>query len=569
MSFGSNNLLPVAEQVRKHYPKHGIVICADDDWKQKGNPGVSAAHKAARAANGLVAIPAFGKERGDRDTDFNDMMIVCGLKAVCKTIAAAVEPDDEKREEPKHVVKSDDEKYDARIRVLVTLQSRAYDDERKAIKNDFGVRLSTIDNDVEKCRNKARTEQAAAPAPDIKALAISAREIIESEDVLALFGEECARVIAGEETLTKLLYLSATSRMFDKAMHIALKGPSAAGKSEARKRVLTFFPPEAVIQFTALSDKALLYFKDDFAHKVLSMGEAFSPEEAKFQDYILRELLSEGILRYPVVQKQPDGTLETITIQKNGPVAFMVTTTRNRLHPENETRMLSIEVDDSAEQTRKVLNMVAVVEGLNREVVAGDFAPWHDYQRWLAAGECRVYLPFSRELSNLIKTTKSVRLRRDFGQLLRGIKAHALLHREHRRRRNNGSIVATIEEDYDAVRALLTELLDMASEVRMRRAISTTIEVVKELQADTGTNRFGEATGVKVRAIANMLKLDMSATYRRLQAAELGGFLINLEERPRRPGRYTVTGDKQRSIEMLPTAEDLRQAIEENRARRV
>jgi hypothetical protein len=139
---------------------------------------------------------------------------------------------------------------------------------------------------------------------------------------------------AGEETLTKLLYLSGTSRLLDKAMHVAIKGPSAVGKSETRRRVLQFFPPETIISFTALSEKALLYFKDDFAHKILSMGEAMNPEEARSQDYLLRELLSEAKLNCPVVQKQPDGTFETVTITKNGPVAFMVATSRNQLQQE-------------------------------------------------------------------------------------------------------------------------------------------------------------------------------------------------------------------------------------------
>ena len=58
-----------------------------------------------------------------------------------------------------------------------------------------------------------------------------------------------------------------------------------------------------MISFTTLSEKALLYMPDDFAHKVLSMGEASGPGEQDFQDYLLRELMSEGILRYPVPQK--------------------------------------------------------------------------------------------------------------------------------------------------------------------------------------------------------------------------------------------------------------------------
>ena len=137
----------------------------------------------------------------------------------------------------------DDDRYAACIAALAALQSRAYDAKRQAIKEEFGVRVATIDKDVEKYRTETKLEQAKPTAPDIEKLAVSAKEIIDCQDVVSRFVEECSEVIAGEVKLLKLLYLSGTSRLFPKAMHVALKGPSAGGKSEARRRVLEYFPP--------------------------------------------------------------------------------------------------------------------------------------------------------------------------------------------------------------------------------------------------------------------------------------------------------------------------------------
>ena len=148
-------------------------------------------------------------------------------------------------------------------------------------------------------------------------------------------------------------------------MHVAAKGTSAVGKSALLARVGEFLPPEDVIAFTALSERALLYWKDDFNHKVLAMGEALDGDQQKFQDYLLRELMSEGRLRYPVAQKI-DGEIQTTIIEKNGPVAFLITTTKNKLNPENETRMLSLELSDTAEQTALAMQMIAQVRGLDR-----------------------------------------------------------------------------------------------------------------------------------------------------------------------------------------------------------
>ena len=51
------------------------------------------------------------------------------------------------------------------------------------------------------------------------------------------------------------------------------------------------------------------------------MAEAHGFQEKELQDYLLRELMSEGKLKYPVVQKVA-GQLVTQVIIKNGPVAL-------------------------------------------------------------------------------------------------------------------------------------------------------------------------------------------------------------------------------------------------------
>jgi hypothetical protein len=194
--------------------------------------------------------------------------------------------------------------------------------------------------------------------------------------VLAWFAQSWRKLVAGEEKNAKLLYLVATSRLFSKCMNAAIKGPSSAGKSEIRKQVLEFFPTEDVVSFTTLSEKALLYYQDDFPHKILSMGEAGGTEEQSLQDYLLRELISEGRLRYPVVQKVEGAGMVTVMVEKNGPVVFMVTTTKAALHQENETRILSLEVDDSDKQTKRVLDKVAEIMGMNAEKAVIDYIGW-------------------------------------------------------------------------------------------------------------------------------------------------------------------------------------------------
>jgi len=130
----------------------------------------------------------------------------------------------------------------------------------------------------------SEAEAAAFDAAECEQLEASARHIIDSKDVLSLFALEIGKVVAGEKLNAKLLYLIGTSRLFPKTMHAAIKGTSSGGKSELRNRVLVFFPPESVIAFTSMTEKALIYDERDFTHKILSIGEAAATEDQNFQD---------------------------------------------------------------------------------------------------------------------------------------------------------------------------------------------------------------------------------------------------------------------------------------------
>jgi putative DNA primase/helicase len=91
VAFNTNNLLPVARALRTQFPTIKLIICADDDAKTAGNPGLTKAREAAAAVGGHLAIPDFGPDRTPwAGTDFNDLHKSIGADAIKTCIAKAV-----------------------------------------------------------------------------------------------------------------------------------------------------------------------------------------------------------------------------------------------------------------------------------------------------------------------------------------------------------------------------------------------------------------------------------------------------------------------------------------------
>jgi putative DNA primase/helicase len=94
VAFDKGNLAPVAQAVRKMLPAAKIIIAADNDQFTDGNPGVTAAHEAARLVRGEVVYPIFTEEEctNAKPTDFNDLHCLRGLDEVRDQIQRVVAP---------------------------------------------------------------------------------------------------------------------------------------------------------------------------------------------------------------------------------------------------------------------------------------------------------------------------------------------------------------------------------------------------------------------------------------------------------------------------------------------
>ncbi|MGO9352480.1 MAG: DUF3854 domain-containing protein [Mycobacterium sp.] len=377
---------------------------------------------------------------------------------------------------------------------------------------------------------------ATAQPPSLEAVQAVARlpRILDS-----LATEIRSRGLVGEEPLAKTLYLVLTSRLLDKQVSAGVKGHSASGKSYTVETVSRFFPPEAYLEFTGMSEHALVYSPQQFAHRTLIVYEVTALREGVEDDmtsYFVRSLLSEGKIDYEVTIRDKDGGFTTERIVKPGPTNLIFTTTKTQVHAENETRILSLATDDSREQTARVLLELADEGNGDR-----DLEPWRDLQRWLGGAEHRVTIPFALRLAQQVPPV-AVRLRRDFGSLLALIRAHAILHQASRDRDHEGRVVATLD-DYAVVRDLVADVIAEGVGATVSETVRQTVAVVGALTC---------AEGVMVRVVADKLHVDKSNASRRLRVAADGGYVRNLEDRRGRPGRWVIGDPLPEAVDLLP-----------------
>jgi hypothetical protein len=109
--------------------------------------------------------------------------------------------------------------------------------------------------------------------------------------------------ITGEETNLLSAYLAATSRKLTKPLAVIIQSTSAAGKSTLMDAVLSFFPPDEQIKYSAMTGQSLYYLGEtNLKHKILAIVEEEGAEKAS---YALKLLQSEGELTSPAPAKTP------------------------------------------------------------------------------------------------------------------------------------------------------------------------------------------------------------------------------------------------------------------------
>lgn len=362
---------------------------------------------------------------------------------------------------------------------------------------------------------------------------------------------------AGSTKIPSLVYLCLTTRFFEKPVSLVIKGPSGSGKSFALNAALKFVPSSAYDSFSAMSEKALPYSGLNLEHRYLVIQEAAGLAKGEGRIF-LRQLLSEGEIRYQTVQQGKDGLVGKELPPIKGPAGLLMTTTANGLHLEDESRLLSFHMDESLDRIKEAL-LAGVVPSKNKE--EPDFPKWHALHEYIGGQNLEVSVPFLKTLVDLLPATH-FRVMRDFPQVVSLIKAHALLHQDSRDRDSEDKIIAT-HDDYGMVRFLVEECLaqglEVAVPVRIREVVQS-VQTLLDQRKDAHPLPFYEdREGVSQRQIADFLGRDQSVVSRNVNSAIFGGYLQNINFGQGKLANILIGERPLPSGHVLPTVEELAQ----------
>jgi DNA primase len=335
--------------------------------------------------------------------------------------------------------------------------------EEHILQRDLGRLLLKLEQIIEE-RAKAAELPVAAPVAMTAGETQEALAFLRDETLIERIVADVERVgLVGEPSNALVAYLACVSRKLAAPLAVLIQSTSAAGKSLLMDTVLALVPAEDRVHYSAMTGQSLFYLGEtDLKHRILAIAEEEGVRQAA---YALKVLQSQGELTIASTGKDPaTGMLVTQQYRVEGPVMLFLTTTAIDVDEELVNRCLVLTINESREQTRRILarqRSGRTLVGLLATSDVESIRKLHqNAQRLLRP--LAVVNPYAEDLTFLDDRT---RMRRDHAKYLTLIEAITLL-RQHQREiktlRQDGAVIEYIEvtlEDIALANRLAHEVL--------------------------------------------------------------------------------------------------------------
>jgi hypothetical protein len=217
--------------------------------------------------------------------------------------------------------------------------------------------------------------------------------------------------VVGELENRLRMFSSGLTKDHGEPVSIVVKGASSSGKNNLAKGVIKVFPPESLRIRSTMSKRALSSGGGSLDGLIYYVHEHAGARDAQLE---IRLNQSEKSIanEYAAV----NGRRRSAEVsERSGAPVWWTTTTEPLIFTDDETRNLSISVDESAEQTLAIA--LALLKGLPQPSKT-DLRIWHDAIRLLGDYQVTVGFPNWMDFVATKLPISQVRVRRDWGAFL-------------------------------------------------------------------------------------------------------------------------------------------------------
>jgi DNA primase len=313
--------------------------------------------------------------------------------------------------------------------------------------------------------------------------------------------------IVGEERNRIFLLIIAISHKMPETLHGLLQGSSGSGKTRLLKQVSDCMPTESVTKLTRLSDKVLYNFPEHyFVNRLLCLEDIDGlSEEAEFA---FRELQSNGELNSATSIKLDNGQITSGQKTVKGPIASLACTTRGEIYEDNMSRVFLIAVDESGEQTRRIIDYqnrkaAGLIDGRKEQETK---AFLQNFVRILQPYE--VINPYAARIQ-LPPEAHKIRRLNDLFQSF--VKMVTILNQYQRRRDERKRLITAIEDVETAVAVLFDSIVLKVDELD-----GSLRQFYEQLKAHLKQRHNGhhQSAAFSLREIRQALKLSKTQLFR-------------------------------------------------------
>jgi len=181
------------------------------------------------------------------------------------------------------------------------------------------------------------------------------RELLSDPDLTERLNRMISQAgVVGEETNRLFLFIIATSYKMPDTLHALIQGSTGSGKTHLLARISSLIPREDVKRFTRVTDSSFYnYGAYDLQNKLICLEDLDGmKEEAQLA---FRELQSREMLSTSTTGQDEKGNLRAYEKVVYGPIASLACTTRGEVYEDNMSRCFVIAVDETREQTQRVI----------------------------------------------------------------------------------------------------------------------------------------------------------------------------------------------------------------------